>query len=358
MINLLTQPFLTAFFISFLTTPLVISFFHRQGWLEDPKKKKHPKVIHSYPVPRGGGIPIFIAITLTVFLFLTPDSHLWAILGAAFLALVVGLIDDIREVNPYGRFLTNILVALIIIFAGIGIRVITNPFGDVFHLDYPQISFTFLGQKREIWLLSDLFTLFWITWCMNIIGWSGGVEGQLPGFTSIAALIIGILSLRFSQDITQWPVVVLAGAVSGAYLGFLPFNFYPQKIMPGYSGKSLAGFFLAVLSILSGAKVATAILVLAVPMVDGAVSIIRRLTQGRSPFWGDAEHLHHLMLKMGIPKPKIAIIYWLFSTLLGMVVLNLNSKQKFWFLAMITALGGISLWWIRKLVDRSPKNNS
>ena len=351
MTNLLTQPLLLSFFLSFAITPLVIAFFKKRGWVEDPKKAKHPKVIHTKPVPRGGGIPIFIAVLASAIIFLPLDSHLIAILLAAFLNLAIGLTDDVYGSSPYTRLMANFVSALIIVFAGIGIAVITNPFGGVFHLDQPQFQFFFLGQERTIWLLSDLFTIFWIIWCMNIINWSGGVDGQLPGFVIIAALTIGTLSLGFSQDIAQWPVIILAGAVAGAYLGFLPFNFYPQKIMPGYSGKSLAGFFLAVLAILSGAKVATAILVLAVPMIDGVITIIRRITKGRSPVWGDAEHLHHLMLKIGVPKPKIALYYWLFSAILGMIVLNLNSQQKFWFLAMLVVLLGTGIWSIKILVN-------
>jgi len=352
MTSLLTQPLLVSFVVSLAVTPLVITFFTKKGWLEDPKKKKHPKVIHTKPLPRGGGIPIFAAVLVSAIIFLPLDPHVIAILLAAFLNLAIGLVDDIRDTSPYVRLITNVVSALVIIFAGIGIAVITNPFGGVFRLDQPQLQFLLLGQERTVWLLSDLFTVVWIVWCMNIINWSGGVDGQLPGFVTIAALVIGALSLSFSQDITQWPVVVLAGAVSGAYLGFLPFNFFPQKIMSGYSGKSLAGFFLAVLAILSGAKVATAILVLAVPMIDGAVTIVRRLKAKKSPFWGDAGHLHHLMLKLGVPKPKIALLYWLFSAILGLMVLNLNSRQKFWTLAMLAVVLGVGIWGARIIVNR------
>ena len=352
MVNLLSQPFLIAFLISFATTPLVIYIFKKRGWTEKPDKKKHPKIIHTRPVPRGGGIPIYLAVFAATLIFLPLDNHLLVILIAGFINLAIGIIDDLFDISPYLRLGTNTLSALIIIAGGIGIAFITNPLGGILHLDQPQLTFNLFGQVRNIWLVSDIFTIVWIIWCMNIVSWSGGVDGQLPGFVTIAAITIGVLSLGFSQDITQWPVIILAGAVAGGYLGFLPFNFYPQKIMPGYSGKSLAGFFLAILAILSGAKVATAILVLAVPMIDGMITIIRRLAKKHSPFWGDAEHLHHLMLKAGVPKPKIAIYYWLFSALLGMVVLNLNSEQKLWVFAMLFLLvsGGIII--VRAMIKK------
>jgi UDP-GlcNAc:undecaprenyl-phosphate GlcNAc-1-phosphate transferase len=155
------------------------------------------------------------------------------------------------------------------------------------------------------------------------------VDGQLPGFVSISALTIGLLSLRFAvNDVNQFPVAYLSFLTAGAYLGFLPFNFYPQKIMPGYGGKTLAGFLLAVLSLLSSSKLGTALLVLAVPMTDAAWIIVRRLFSGRSPVWASAHHLHHHLLTLGWDKRKIAFLYWIISALAGIAALTFNSQQK------------------------------
>jgi UDP-GlcNAc:undecaprenyl-phosphate GlcNAc-1-phosphate transferase len=163
---------------------------------------------------------------------------------------------------------------------------------------------------------------------MNIVGWATGVDGQLPGFTAISAIFIGILALRYATDIAQWPVIILSGAVAGAYLGFLPFNFFPQTIMPGYSGKSLAGFFLAVLAILSGAKLATLIFLLGVPMLDAMFTIIRRIIKRQPIYLGDGQHFHHQLLKLGWSRRQISYIYWVFSLVLGLIALFLNSQQK------------------------------
>ncbi len=332
MLSLLIFPFLISFFLSLATTPLVIAVFKKKGWLDKSKNKEHPKHVHSQPVPRGGGISVFLAIMATALIFLTPDKHFKAVFSAAAITLLVGVVDDLFNINPYLRILTNSIAALIIINSGITVDYLTNPFGGILDLK------KYFGP----FLLSDIVTLIWILWCINVVGWSAGVDGQLPGFVSITGFVIGLLSLRFSQDITQWPVIVLAGAVSGAYLGFLPFNFYPQRIMPGYSGKSLAGLLIAILAILSGAKLATVILTLGIPMLDGLWAIIRRTARGKMPVWGDAEHLHHLLLKAGVNKPLIAISYWFFSAVLGVIVLQLNSKQKIWAL-LIVAAGFIAL---------------
>lgn len=317
--------------ISYFLTPFVRNFFISRHWVEDPlqKQKKTHNATALYAVPRGGGLPIFISILVTAIIFLPFDKHLFGILFAALVTLLVGVWDDIKDISPRLRLLTNLFAALIVVASGIGIAYLSNPFGGVFDLSFIRINFNLFGP-HSLWLLSDLLAVFWIIWCMNITGWAGGVEGQLPGFVSIAAIFIGILGLRYSQDVTQWPVIILAGAVAGAYLGFLPFNFFPQSIMTGYSAKSLAGFFLAVLSILSGAKLATLIFLLGIPMIDAVFVLFRRFINHRSLLKSDGQHLHHQLLRLGWSRPKIAIFYWLITFLLGIVSLFLNSQQKFY----------------------------
>jgi len=317
--------------VSYGLYPPVIKFFTSHKWLENPrlKQKKSGNATATTIVPRGGGLPIFISILITSLIFLPLDKHLLGILLAAALALIVGLVDDVKDISPKFRLFTNFLSALIVVVSGIGIAYVSNPFGGIIDLSQPQIHFNFFGP-HSIWLLADIVAIFWIMWCMNFVGWSAGVEGQLPGFVAISAFFIGILALRYSTDATQWPVIILAFIVSGAYLGFLPWNFYPQKIMPGYSGKSLAGFMLAVLSILSGAKLATLIFLLAVPMLDAIFVIAYRLWHKRPPLMSDGNHLHHHLLKKGWGRRRISLFYWFLSFSLGILSLFLNSQQKFY----------------------------
>jgi len=328
---------LIAFALSFIATPLVRNFLVKRSLVEDPikKQKKDKNSTATTAVPRGGGVPIFLGIVVSVLMFLPLDRQLVSILIAMTLTLGVGIFDDLFDISPKLRLVTNITAAIIVVASGIGIAYISNPFGGVFDLSFIRIEFDWFGP-HSIWLISDLLAIFWIVWCMNITGWSGGVEGQLPGFVGISALFIGLLGLKFSQDIQQWPVIILAGAVAGAYFGFLPFNFYPQTIMPGYSAKSLAGFSLGVLSILSGAKLATLFLLLAIPMLDAIFVIGRRYFQGRSLVKPDGQHLHHLLLRLGWSRQKIAILYWLVSLCLGLATLLLNTQQKLYvFIALI-----------------------
>ena len=336
-------PLIVAGVVSYLASKLMVKWGDRLGIVDDPKKHKLPKVVHEYPVPRGGGIPIWAALLAGIVIFLPANGRVWGLAAAATILAITGFLDDKYEerISPFVRLGVNILAALVVIGVGIGIAYITNPWGGVFRLDIPQWC---LGTHC-IWILADIFALVWLVWMQNIVGWSTGVDGQMPGFVVIAAVTIAVMGQRFSGDFSQWPVVTLAGITAGAYLGFLPWNFYPQKIMPGYGGKSMAGFLLGVLAIMSGAKVGAMALVLGVPFVDAFWVIIKRLREGRLPVWGGREHLHHYLLGLGWGKRRIALFYWAMSLVFALAALQLNSRSKYFTMAtVVLVIGGTILW--------------
>jgi UDP-GlcNAc:undecaprenyl-phosphate GlcNAc-1-phosphate transferase len=348
--SLTVFPFLIALLISFFSTPLVIKFARKHGLIDDPKKHRHPKVIHTYPTPRGGGLAISAAVLISSILFLPLDKHLTGILIGAFLVTMLGILDDKYNLNPYFRLVAQFVIAAIPILAGIGIAFINLPFNGILDLSQPQIIFNLLGETKTIWLLSDIFALFWIVYMMNMLNMGAkGVDGQLPGVVVIAAATIASLSLTYSADITQWPVIIFASITAGAYLGFLPWNFYPQKIMPSYSGSTLAGYLLAVLSILSTTKVGTLVVVLGIPLVDTGYTIVRRILSGKSPVWGDRGHLHHRLLDAGLSKRKVVILYWAITLLLGILALNLNASLKaYTMVGVVILVGGLILFLTKK----------
>ncbi len=344
--SLLLPPIIISAVISFITTFLVIKSAKKLGIIDYPEKSSHPKVIHTYPVPRGGGIPIFVALLITALIFLPLDKHLKGILLGAALITLMGFLDDKYDLNPYLRLALGFVAAGIPIAAGIGIPFIANPLGGIIDLSQPQIAFTLLGKTHTIWILADIFALLWITFTMNMLNMGAkGVDGQLSGVTAISAATIALLSLRFSADITQWPIIILACIVLGSNLGFLPWNFYPQKIMPGYGGGALAGYLLAILAILSTTKVGTLMVVLGVPLVDTGYTIIRRIFTGKSPVWGDRGHLHHRLLDAGWSKRQVALFYWAITALLGILALYLNRPSKFYtMVGVVVFVGGLILW--------------
>jgi len=337
---------LAALAIAYYSTPFVIKIAKKLGVIDDPKKSKHPKVIHTYPVPRMGGLAIFIAVFIASIIFLPFDKHLIGILAGAIILAIMGVLDDKYNLNPYLRLFIGFIAAGMPIIAGIGISFISSPLSGIIDLSHPQIAFNLFGEMRTIWVISDIFALLWIVFMMNILNMGAkGIDGQLPGVVVIAAITIAALSLKFSADITQWPVIILAAITAGAFLGFLPWNFYPQKIMPGYGGSILAGYLLAILSILSTTKVGTLMVVLGIPLVDTGYTIVRRIMSGKSPVWGDRKHLHHKLLDSGLSKKQVVYLYWISTALLGFLALYLNTSTKFYTIIGVAILiGGLLLW--------------
>lgn len=344
-ISLLLLPSLVAFFVALLGTPLLIKIAPRLGIMDYPTRR-HPAILHTKPTPRGGGIPVLVSIGLASVLFLPLDQRLLAILIGALAVVAIGFLDDRRDTNPYMRLVAQFIAAGVVVAAGIGIAFITNPLtGGTIDLSHPRLVFDLAGETHDIWIISVVFGLIWIVTLMNAVSWSSGVDGQLSGFSAIAALVIALASFKFSADITQWPVTILAAITFGAFLGFLPWHIYPQKIMPGFGGATLAGFMLAVLSILTTTKVGTLLIILGIPITDAAITILRRVLEGKSPVWGDRKHLHHRLLDAGWSKQRIAVFYWSATAILGILALNLNTQAKFYtMVGVILFVGGLIVW--------------
>lgn len=351
--RLLVPASVVSFLVALVVTPVIIKLAPFLKILDNPQRRHHPASLHKKPTPRGGGIPLFLAISAGSLLFLPLDQRMIGILLGGAIIVIIGFLDDRYDINPYARLVGQFIAAGIVVASGIGIAFISNPLGGIIDLSQPRLVFELLGQEHTLWLLSAGFGFFWIVFLMNAVSWSSGVDGQLSGFTLIAALVIAILSLQFSADITQWPVTILAASVFGAFLGFLPWHVFPQKIMPGFGGATLAGFMLAILSILATAKVGALLLVLAIPVLDAGYSITRRLLAGKSPVWGDREHLHHKLLDSGWSKRKVAIFYWAATGVLGILALNLNTAAKLYTITGIALILGGTLIWLNSLLASS-----
>jgi UDP-GlcNAc:undecaprenyl-phosphate GlcNAc-1-phosphate transferase len=340
-------PWIISVCFTFAFTPVVIHIAKRYKLIDDPHIRYHPAHTHTGAIPRAGGLALYIGFFLCCLIFVPPNTEIIGILLASTILIVIGLLDDRRDVNPYFRLVANGITTMIVVFSGVQIPYITNPFSGGI-IDFHRIAYpvSFPGFSFEIYPISIFFAAIWIFWTMNIIGWSAGIDGQMPGFVSISAFILGILSLRYSlSDQSQLWVTIIAFIVSGVFAGFLPWNFYPQKIMPGYGGKTLAGLFLAILGILSYAKLGTALLVLGIPSIDALYTLFRRWKKGTPLVSADRDHLHHRLLDIGWGKRRIALFYWMVSAILGVIALSITSKQKvFALLVMGVIISGIILW--------------
>jgi UDP-GlcNAc:undecaprenyl-phosphate/decaprenyl-phosphate GlcNAc-1-phosphate transferase len=342
-------PIITAFIITVAAVPISLFFLKKYKVIDDPKKHKHPAILHKNPIPRGGGIPLFVGVFLASLIFIPFNQIIIAAFFAAFISLVVGILDDKFDISPYIRFLVNIACAIFVVYFGAHVPFITNPFGGILYLNKMEIPFLHIPTLSA---LSDIIAILWIVWVMNMLNWSKGVDGQMPGIVAISAIVIGILSLRFSVlDQSSIIAATLSFIIAGASLGFLLFNRYPAKIFPGYGATSLY-LLLAVASIFSSAKLATAILVMGIPMTDGLFTIIRRIASGRSPFWHDKQHLHHLLLGLGLGQQRVAIFYWVVSAFLGVISLTLSSKGKLFAIIMLVILAFGAILFLRFLIKR------
>lgn len=349
-------PFIIAFIITTLVTPLSLIFIKKMGLWDDPKLHRHPGMIHKKPTPRGGGIPLFIGIAIAGIFFLPFTKVVIALFVASLIALLIGVIDDKYDISPYLRFLGNIVVALIVVGNGITVPFITNPLGGILYLNLINFPIEFLGFNLTI-ALSDVVATLWIVWVMNMLNWSKGVDGQMPGIVAISAFTIGLLSLRFAgSDSFNRVGADLSFIIAGASLGFLIFNFHPAKIFPGY-GATAVYLLLSAVSILSGAKLATAILVMGVPMIDGIFTIMRRVLTGRSPFWHDKKHLHHLLLSFGVGQRHIALFYWIISAILGTLALVLSSQAKLFAIIMLLIVVGGTLLFLHRILRNTYDKN-
>lgn len=337
--------FLTAFVITLCATPLTITLAKKYKLLDDPKLRPHPAHVHTKVIPRAGGLPIFLGITLSMLFFTGMSPVNLGIILALGILLIVGLLDDaLIEFKPTVRLFLQFLPAIIVVLSGIGIDYITNPLGGILQLDALQFN---LFGLFELNVLADVFAVFWIVWMMNMVNWSKGVDGQMPSITLVAFLTIGSVSLNFLNqgDQSQLLPTLLSFICAGASLGFLIFNWYPAKIFPGFSGSTILGFMIAVLSIFSSAKLAIALLVLLVPAIDFFYTFFRRILEKRSPLKGDQKHLHHLLLERGLSHSQISLLYALSCAILGLLAANLESQGKIFtiILAGVVIFGAI-LW--------------
>lgn len=346
-------PFLAAFLTAAVLTPAARVLARRFGLVDDPKRR-HPGALHTQVVPRGGGLAIYMAVILASLIFIGITKKTLGIFAGGLILVIVGLVDDRVDLGSWRKLASQILAATVVVASGIGIAFIANPLfafgnfgaiGEVIRLDSLRVTFNFLGA-HSVLVWADLFALFWIVWVINMVNFSSGVDGQMPGIVIVALLVIFAASLRFAgHDPSQVLVAKLALIGAGATAGFLIFNFYPARIFPGDSGSYFLGFLVAVLAILSGAKVGTAILVMAVPLTDGVFTIVRRIASGKSPFLGDRKHLHHRLLELGWGQRRIALFYWVLCAILGAVALLLPAAQKLFagVLVATVVIGGL-LW--------------
>lgn len=317
---------LACFIATFALVPLVKKVAPKIGAVDKPKTAS--RKIHKKPMATGGGIAIYIAFVITTFVLLPSHNiQYYGLIVAATLVMLVGLVDDIIGLNAWLKLFLQIVAALVaFMLFGIRIEAISNPVGQSIVFSDPQLVFNLFSYAISINVVSLIITVFWLVAMTNTINIIDGIDGLSGGVSAIAAIIMFFLAL--SPEVHQTQAAIISIALAGGCLGYLVYNFHPAKIFNGDSGAYFLGMSLGIIAIFSGAKLATAALVLGVPILDVAWSIMRRLASGRSPFSADRGHLHYLLLDVGLTQKQSALLIYFLCATFGIIALIASPTQK------------------------------
>lgn len=319
--------FLLPFSLALLSSVILVFFVgnisKKKGFVDLPS----PRKVHAKPIPRLGGVAIFLAFWILVFSFLGNfDQRLLGVFLGSAILVAFGIADDIKNLSPITKLIGQMAAILVVLFFGLGIDYLRTPFGNVFYFSQA---------------LSLFFTGLWILVLVNSMNFLDGLDGLAAGISIIAALVLFFLATR--PPASQWDLALMTIVLAGATLGFLLWNFYPAQIFMGDSGSQFLGFMLAIFAVIAGGKIATAFLVLGVPIFDAFWAILRRLFLGKSPFLADKQHLHHRLLVLGLPQRLAVIFLWGLALVFGAFALIGDNPQEkikavLWLLAVLLSL--------------------
>ncbi len=321
-----------------LATPLTTRLSRRLGLVAVPGGRRR----HAGSVPRLGGLAVaagFALAALLAWLLLPPTGddalRLRGVLLGAAVMLVGGLIDDWRELSPRANLAVQALGAGIAMAHIVFVERFTNPLNGELVVVRP-------------WALVIVVSLFWLLGMVNTVNFLDGLDGLATGVGTIAAALFAWHSLALGQS----AVALFPLALAGALLGFLPFNFSPARIFLGAAGANFLGFLLATLSILAPAKIATALLVMAIPILDVAWQIYARWRRGQSPMQGDRGHLHFRLADAGLSTRAIVLGYYAVAATMGLVAIFGSAREKLALLAVLAAAAmGLFAWVDRRLPE-------
>lgn len=330
-------PAASAFILAVIFTWLVLLLALKFNIVDKPDKARK---LHSKPIPLLGGLAIFLSFFLILLAFhgrlvvgiLTYGHWLWFFGGACFL-IIGGVLDDKFNLKPSKQIIWPILAIICILLGGIGIGKVSNPLG----------GFLYFSS-----IASVIFTIVWLLAMMYTTKLLDGLDGLVTGISGIGGMIIFLFTAaaKYYQPDIAFVAIVFAAAC----FGFLVFNWHPAKIFLGEGGSLLLGYILGVLAIISGGKIAIALLVLGLPILDFIWTILRRLAHGKNPFRSaDRAHLHHRLFDLGIGQRKTVLIFYAFSLFFGLCALFLQSRGKLvaisaLFIIMTCLIIGFAIW--------------
>ena len=318
----------TSMLLSFALTPLVKRLAYKIGAVDIPKDKRR---MHDHPIPRLGGLAIFIGFVITVLIFSQADRQLRGILLGACLIVAVGVVDDSHPLGAGIKFILQIVAALIAVWHGVVIQAIASPF-------------PFGEPYWDFGIMAVPITVIWIVAVTNSVNLIDGLDGLADGVSTIAALTMLIIALLL-RDLKM---AVICAALVGACVGFIPYNRNPAKIFMGDTGATFLGYMLATVSVTGLFKLYAVIsfivpfIILGFPIFDTASAFTRRILKGQNPMKADRSHTHHKLIDMGMNQKQAVATLYLIATVLGLCAVMIVTSGYIKVILSIAALGGVA----------------
>ncbi len=309
-----------------------VNYFVRKKERVEVGRTPSPPQPLSY---RWGGLVIaagFFSSLLFDNRLVVDDALCTLIIGSVF-ALALGFLDDCTPLYWLQQLFGQVFLAMVLIFSGMEITQLNLGEGNVI-----------LFNSWFSWA-GSFVTVLWVLLVMNAINWMDGADGLMGSVVGVALLVLAYLS--WQPSVNQPTLVFLMMMLFGALIGFLFFNWYPARLIAGSSGASFLGFLVATLSVYAGAKVATALLVLAIPILDLCSVILTRIRKRKSPFLPDKNHLHHILLSLGFSSRAVALIYVSVTGIMGILALSARSFEKVGVFFLVGIFFFLTLFWMQ-----------
>jgi UDP-GlcNAc:undecaprenyl-phosphate GlcNAc-1-phosphate transferase len=340
-----------AFLIAFVLTPLVMRVALRFNVVDRPG----PRRIHTRPIPTAGGLAMAVAVLGVAWAArLVSDAArttlevrpFVGITIAAAVMLVLGVVDDIKALNPWWKIVGEVVAASVLYAYGLGIPLLTNPFGDAIATGVFDLP----------------LTIIWVLVVVNAINLIDGIDGLATGAVFIAAVTLWFVG-RTNGD---FYVMFIAATLIGATFGFLRYNFPPARVFMGDTGSGFLGLLLAAVALLENRKGTAAItllfplVALLVPISDSVIAFIRRAVGGQSVFRGDSEHIHHRLLRIGLSHRHVVYVMWFLCAYCGVMAVVLATLPPGYamLLAVFLAFGVFFAFRGLDFIDRILANRS
>ena len=314
-IIIIATAFICSVVISFGATPIVKKFAYKIGAVDVPKDNRR---MHKDPIPRLGGLAIFFGFLFSFLIFGIIDAQMKGILLGAVIIVTLGIIDDIVPLPAKLKFVVQIIAAAIPVYLGLRIERITNfiPFSS-----HPYI---------DLGIMSIPITIILIVGITNAVNLIDGLDGLAVGVSTISSFTMLAIAFILGQP----QIAILLASLSGACVGFMPYNFNPAKIFMGDTGSTFLGYILATVSIMGLFKYyaiisfAVPFLILGLPIFDTGFAMVRRMLNGQSPMQADRGHVHHKLIDMGFTQKQTVAILYSISGVLGLSAVVLTSSGE------------------------------